>query len=461
MSNKSVLILQLFQDKLVLSEYKGDKNPLESFKFELEITHDILYREQTELARRISDRLKSDSIKTSSVIVIPHTAEILVRNISIPPLSDMSMLKGVVSSRLDRELKLSSSEMILDYCGEISSQSQNNILVAGLQKKRETALQNLCESAGLNPVAIVPEFVWLYRNHIKTGANENIIYITDDTAAIAKINNGHISNVSSFNVNNISNEALIGKIVAELLRNPVYSESEQRKFKVICGKSGIAEQLDKKTDGNFSFFQATEPHSECTAELAGINLTGKDYVINFEHNHFTGKRKNPLSGNTRKAIIAAFGLLAFVAWFFIDWQNDKNQIDEDNAFIQGIELQVKASKDIIDKIGRARMWSNTESHYSKYLADVSNAFPDADSIWTNSLSLDENYIGIITGSSLSNTNIENMLKGFSLNPHFSDIQTQYIRQAGPNTSELSFAMKFKYNITPTENTEDTQINDTN
>ncbi len=442
MSNKNVLIIQILPEKLVLGEYKNDKTDSAVEKLELAISADMLYQEAGKAAIELEKLLKEHNIQTTNTIIIPQAAEVLVRKISVPPLNDSSLLKNIIHSRLARELKISASEMTLDFCGEISGQNQSDILLAGLQRKREAILASMCESVGLNLTAIIPEFCWLYNGQVSAGVNENIIYVNDNSAGIAVVNKGSISEFTSVSCNAVDSERAVGRILAELGRNPVFNSGEQ-KFKVVAG-SEIAVKLEVAAGGNMNFYGVSTAVKSGMDNIAELYFGGKDLPINFIHNHFTGKKKSKLSGRSRKAIIAAVGILALTGWFFADWNQDK--IDTENAqmWIKGTQDQVKTSQGMINKINKARKWCNTSPFYSECLKEVTEAFPDSESIWTQSLALDEKMGGVITGISLSKSNIEKMLEGFIRNKHFSDVQTRYIRQAGKSTTELSFALQFTY-----------------
>ena len=446
MAQKSIIIIQIFKDSIELFECVKGKAISDCKHVSLPVKADNIYSDPVKVGQEIARQIASTGISARHAVVMPQPSEVLMKNLSIPPLSDASMLKSLVNSRLQRELKLLPEDMALDYCGAISSQQQNSILLAGLQKKRIYSIQSMVENANLVLDSVVPGDAAMFNGQIDSATDENIVYVDGDIAKVIVVEGGSVKYLATISSINGSQQMLAQKIAGEIKRNPVINTSKVKTFRVAAKSPEFLDLLKSHFDSEFKFTASSVSYAPIV-ELAGeVYFTGKGFELNFSDNHFTEKVNSKLTSNVRKAIIVCVGLLLFVGWFIYDWQEDKRIIAECNTYIAGLEETVKGSNVIIDKVNKAKQWCSSEPSYTECLLQITKEFPDQRSIWANSLALDNNFVGVMTGSATSRHTIESALDKMVGNPGFSDVKLLYIRQAGKSTTELSFAMQFKYNI---------------
>ena len=446
MSQKSIIIIQIHRDKILLAEYAKGKAAGESIEVSLPIAADKLYGDPVKAGQEICRQIASNGIKAKCAIVIPQPSEVLMKDVNVPPLSDKSMLKGVVNSRMQRELKLAPGDMALDFTGEVSGQEQKHIIIAGLQNKRIYAMQSMVENANLDLEAIVPGDAALFLSQIDVSADENIIYVDGYTAKIVIVANGGVRYIASVNSFDGNSQLLAHKVSSEIMRNPVVNSLGCSNFRVAAKDPEFIDFMKDSFGSEHTFSSSTIAYSSIADSIAEIYFAGKGFKLNLTDNHFAEKVNPKLAGNIRKAVIVCAGVLLFVGWFFYDWNQDKIEIADCQQMIDGLQANVDVSQEIIDKVNKAKQWCGTETYYSECLKQITVEFPEQSSIWANSLALDKDFIGVMTGSSTSKQTIEQTLNRMVDNPGFTDVKLLYIRQAGKSTTELSFAMQFRYNI---------------
>ena len=446
MSHRSIIIIQIFKESISLFEYTKGKPENDCKQVVAPVKVEALYSDPVKTGHELARLLATNNMKAKCAIVVPQSSEVLIKNIIIPPLSDKSMLKGVVNSRLQRELKLAPEDMALDCTGVISGQQQNNIVLAGLQKKRLYCLQSVVENANLDLEAVVPGEAALFLDQIDTATDENIIYTDERTAKIIVVKQGGIKYLSTVGSNDGSRQSLAQKVVGEIQRNPAVNTAEQGIFRVASKSPDFIDLLKAGIGTETKFTASTVLYRSIADSIAEIYFSDKSFNLNFTENHFAEKVNTRLTNNIRKAILVCVGLLLFTGWFIFDWQQDKVEIANSQAVIDDLSKSVEASKIIIEKVNKARQWCSTEAYYSECLKQITLEFPEQSNIWANSLALDQDFVGVMTGSSTNKQRIESTIDRLIANPNFSNVKLLYIRQSGKSSTDLSFALQFKYNI---------------
>ncbi len=445
MAHKSIIIIQIFKESISLFEYIKGKPDNDCKQAELPVKVENLYSDPVKTGQEIARLLAANGMKTRDAIVIPQASEVLIKNLKIPPLADKTMLRGVVNSRLQRELKLSPEDMAIDYTGTVSGQSQNNIILGGLQKKRLFGLQSMVENANLELEAVVPGDAGLFLDQIDPASDENIIYVDGRIAKIIVVKQG-VKYISTISSGDGSARQLAQKISGEILRNPEFNTAEKCSFRVAAKAPGFIDMLNTGISPNIQFTASTIACRSIAESIAELAFLDKGFVLNFTAHHFTEKVNTRLTNNIRKAVIVCAGLLLFIGWFLYDWHLDKLEISSSQEVIKNLEDSVKASKVIIEKVTKARQWCSTEAYYCECLKQITQEFPDQSNIWANSVALDKDFVGVMTGSSTNKQRIESTIDRLIANPSFSDVKLLHIRQSGKSTTDLTFAIQFKYNI---------------
>ncbi|MBN2064028.1 MAG: hypothetical protein JW745_04425 [Sedimentisphaerales bacterium] len=441
MSRKSIIVIQFTRESIFLTEYISGR---ESVSGQMALTPE-LWGDHEQSGKKIASFLDEKQISSSNAIVIPPTADVLVRSITVPPLSDMSMLKGIVLSRLQKELKISADEINIDYTGTISSQSSNNIILAGILKKRALAFESVLEYAGLSIVAVVPDFISVFHYHIDSKTTGSFVYVDNGTARIILVKNGSIYHYASLSVPENEPEIASGRILGEIQRDTQLHNDDNDEFTVIGSSDALTALLNLQgAPYKLKFTDHIVPFSSTSAGIAGLYMAGREFELNFSQNHFTEKKQSRLGASLRKIVLAIVALLILLTWFFLSWEQDKRAIVNAQQWLTGMDKTVKESNEMIARMNQAKLWSKTDAVYSQCLRDISAAFPESSAIWTQSLAINDKFVAVMTGTSSDKKLIQKMMEAMIADSHFSDIKTLYIRQSGKSTDEISFALQFSY-----------------
>ncbi len=442
MSRKNIIVIQFAREALLLSGYSSGR---ECVSGQIALTPELLGNHE-QLGKKIASFLAEKQIVSDSAIVIPPTADVLVRSITVPPISDISMLKGIVLSRLQKELKISADEIIIDYTGAISSQSSNKIILAGILKKRTLAFESVLEYANLTIAAVVPDFISVFHYHIDSKTTGSFVYVDNGTARIILVKNGSIYHYASLSVPENDPEIASGRILGEIQRDIQLHSNDIEEYTIIGSADTLTALLNLQgAPYNLKFTEHIVPFNSALAGIAGLYMADREFGLNFCHNHFTEKKQSRMGASLRKIVLAIAVLLLLLVWFVLGWEQDKRAIANAQQWLTGMENTVKESNEMIARMNQAKLWSKTDPVYSQCLRDITAVFPESSAIWTQSLAINDKFVAVMTGTSSDKIYIQKIMEAMIADSHFSDIKTLYIRQSGKSTDEISFALQFSYN----------------
>jgi hypothetical protein len=141
------------------------------------------------------------------------------------------------------------------------------------------------------------------------------------------------------------------------------------------------------------------------------------------------------------ACVAMVGGLAAVAW---DWRQDRRDIATYTEQLSAMSGDIEVARQVVERMSYAAGWTSRRPEFLECLRQLTQTFPEQGSIWATNLALRENGQGLVTGKSLAEGNVLAVLDAIKFNKVFQDVQMLYMRDAGRDTDEVSFAISFKF-----------------
>lgn len=146
-----------------------------------------------------------------------------------------------------------------------------------------------------------------------------------------------------------------------------------------------------------------------------------------------------------RAIIAAALVMVLVLLFALEWHLDNRKIEQYTQQLKAKDEEVKIAEQMIDRTAYARQWFVRQTMFLDMLMELTKRFPEQKGIWLNSLAVDQSLNQIITGKASGEQAILDAVDNLKSSPAFQNVKILYIRQAGQNTREETFAISFRYN----------------
>jgi hypothetical protein len=212
--------------------------------------------------------------------------------------------------------------------------------------------------------------------------------------------------------------------------------------------SPMVEVVDGTTVSlNEKLAQSGEGEGRQFAAAAALGLAGARrelLTVDFLHSRIMPKKsKLP----ARYALwAAALGLTLILCGLFLfwDWQKDKEEVAALNVRLEGMKKDIDAAQSIVQKVSFARSWYSGRPKILDCLRELALAFPPEGRIWVTSLAMREDKRGVISGKSLDEKSVLEVLDTLKGNGIFSDVQMLYMRDTGKSSQEVSFAINFTF-----------------
>ncbi len=396
--------------------------------------------------------LKEKKFKSNRAVVGISAKNSLSTFVEIPPLKDKSALGGIVRINLEKQSLLNSENTLIDCSGHVNN-SHGNVLVVSVLKKHIESIKEMFSSVGIIPVSFTLNCVALNANKdIDTVCN---VILFPDSAEMAVLKNRCVKTIRYISLKSEDRIVSTSKLKMEFRNTilpslngdtncPVYVWDYSGDNQSIVGH--IAEDFK---EFNFIKYEEDEKQqtSMCLCDLAtrlARNSLIKPLAIDFLNSRLVDPKENKYRKLLpRAAFFAALLLLtaAVLAW---DWHNDKQTIKKMQADIALIAPSVKNAEKMIERVNFAKPWFVKEPKFLQALKELTLMFPEHGDIWLTSLVTDESFNVIMTGKANSEKDVYNVLDNLKLNNNFHNIEVDYVRETGKNTSGVSFSIKFQY-----------------
>jgi hypothetical protein len=183
------------------------------------------------------------------------------------------------------------------------------------------------------------------------------------------------------------------------------------------------------------------------AAAAALGMAGarrEMLAVDFLHSHISPKKSKVPGRSTVWA--AAVGIVFILCGLFLfwDWQQDKEEVATLKMRLERMGEDIDAAQSIVQKVSLARSWYSGRPKVLDCLRELTLAFPTEGRIWVTSLAMREDMRGIISGKSVDEKSVLEVLDTLKGNEVFSDVLMLYMRDTGRSSQEVSFAINFTF-----------------
>jgi len=193
------------------------------------------------------------------------------------------------------------------------------------------------------------------------------------------------------------------------------------------------------------FADTGEAHRFVGAAALGIaGLQPERLVLDFLHSRLAPDRKKVLGKRAVwAAAVAAALALAFLI-MVLGWRATKGEVALLQARLDGMSEDVRAAEDVVERVSFARGWYDNRPRFLECMRGLALIFPAEGRIWSTSLALKDDMRGIVSGRSLDERTVLEVLDRLTASGDFADTKLLYMRQADRAGREVAFAVSFRF-----------------
>jgi len=126
------------------------------------------------------------------------------------------------------------------------------------------------------------------------------------------------------------------------------------------------------------------------------------------------------------------------------WRAYAGAIAANEAWLKVNAEQITAAQDVVDRARYGASWDSRQPQFLACLKALTTAFPERGSIWATSLALNENGTGSVVGKTINEAGFYAVLDQMKQNKAFSVVEMMYLRDAGRESQDREFAIKFTF-----------------
>jgi len=190
------------------------------------------------------------------------------------------------------------------------------------------------------------------------------------------------------------------------------------------------------------------PRAAQAAALAADGLARQGPVVDFLHSRLAPPRKPGLRRRLRWVIAAAALMGAAATYFAIDGRLTQREVSARRAELEGLRDGIQDARNVVENVTFARGWYDRRPQFLACLRAVTGAFPEQARVWATSLTVRDDHKVLLTAKCEDERTALEVLDRLKTAPGLSDVKPLYLRQAGTNTHEVSFAVTFDYTGVP-------------
>ncbi len=474
MRARKILGLAIEQRSILAVEIRLDGERFEVKRAaEFVFPEEVSFDEPTRLGQLLRQFLREYRFVAKYAVLGIPAKWLIVREKNIPP-TNADALAGILKIQAERDFSLDFNDLALDYSGEASSTENSSLLLVAALRRTIDQIVTTAQAAGLSVLSVTSSALALASTSSHSqSASRYVLYIRPDYVEFL-VQSGKYFRVLKHlpvtipgqqDAKRVSENSTIESLVIEVSRlvsllshGPGTSEPEKM-FVWDAANLGpgamqtLSERLSPKVeviDGSAvsvieKSAQSSEAERRQFAAAAALGLAGARpelLPIDFLHSRIS-PRKSKIPGRlTLWAAAVGMALILCGVFLFWDLQKDKEEVAALKMRLEQMQEDIEAAQSIVDKVSFARGWYSGRPKVLDCLRGLTLAFPTEGRIWATSLAMHEDKRGIISGKSLDEISVLEVLDTLKGNGIFSNVKMLYMRDAGRDSQEVSFAINF-------------------
>jgi hypothetical protein len=403
---------------------------------------------------------------SSRHVVIGIPLKWVVAKEMMAPAANADAVAGMLGIQAERAFSLNSSELIFDYYGSTSTSESSRVMLLAARRQMVEQIKEMAVSAGLHLQAVTVSALAFDGGQSSNSSRQRYgLYARPTYCEFWSQSNGRLQTIRHVPIPNSNGsgpdhaDLLTSAIQKQVRLMPQQDQSppyEVTLYDASGLSTGVINRLDKQlrpqitlADGRTSVLagmsdQAEHAKSIAAAAVAMAAVRAAGPEIDFLNPRIGAKkvssRKKALTwvAAGAAACVLVLGLIA------LDWQLKKHDIANYKADLEVMKPQVDSAKQLVDRVAYAKSWLLQEPRFLERLKKLTLVFPQRpNSAWVGNLTMTEQGGGSMTGKASDQATALDIIRQLREDTtFFTDVQRNYVREAGKDGYEFSINFKF-------------------
>ncbi len=469
--NHKILGLDIEEHSILAAELRTDGRHCEVRGVaEFVFPENVSFDKPAELGQHLHQFLSSNHFSAKSAVIGIPVKWLIMRQESVPP-AGADSLASILRIKAEREFSLDYNDLVVDYIGQPSGMEKNSLLLVATLRQKIEQLVETSHAAGLTVLSITSSFLAVASAFRQTGfENGYALYIRPNyTEFLVQRNKSftllrHIpvavgarqdakADVSALGrelqrlislLPDSSSETDTGKLFVWNAANispealQVFEQSISLRAEIVNGAANLAMKKSIRSgESGIGRFAAA-------ISLASAAGKPKLLGIDFLNSHINPEKKATDGRRTLRAVLVGLAVVLCGLFLILGWYGQKAEVAELRTRLEGMKQDITEAEEVINKVSFSRGWYSARPKFLNCLKQLTLAFPSQVEIWVTSLAIREDMQANVTGKSLDEKNVLQLLDALKASVSFSDVEMLYMRNIGRSTKEISFAISFTF-----------------
>jgi len=421
-----------------------------------------------ELGRQFKQFLRTHHFSAKQAVIGIPTKWIVAKEIVAPP-AGPDALAGLLAIQAERAFSLNARELIFDYCGAPSASERSKIMLLAARRQMVDQIKDLVTTAGLQVQAVTVSALAFDKTRPATDSHQRYgLYARPSYCEFWSRSGDRpeaIKHVPMMGVNGTPDDQvrqLTSMLQRLMLLLPQQNQSPPYRVTLYdaCGlPEGTIDRLNEQLAPQISVADgATEllaaglgsvdsPERNQSMAAAAVAMTGagtRKPAVDFLNPRIGRKEVSPHKRLVGWGAVAAVVGIVIVGAVLADWQSTRSDIATYTEQLEMMSEDIVAARAVVDRMAYARSWTSQKPVFLECLRELTQAFPEAPTVWATSLALTENAEGSLVGRAVDDESVIEVQDKIKQNEAFTNVQMIHIRDVGRNSTEKEFAVKFKF-----------------
>ncbi len=449
------LALVVNEHRITVAEFAAAGGNVELRSAAVNLSGDLNFSDPQRLGRELKTALKRGELTASRCVVGLPASWVVCREKALPP-ADPQALRAIVGLAIERDFASGQAELAFDYSAHNAAGGGLSVLVAAAGQEIIAQVQAVAAAAGLGVSAITLSALALARCCGAVAAGGRIVLCVLATGIEAVVVSGEsfrmVRHLPVRLQDGASGAALAGELRRLLPLLGAAGETPRELWvwdcagvnhaplTAVAGELGLT--LKTCTMGSeLGLSGPNTPSDNTLAGAAAVARTAETPEIDFLHSRLADPPKARIRLSVMLAAAAATILLIMGIFLFVDWRGQE-------AEVSALAQQLKDGKAARDEaavfnadVRLARQWFDNRAACLGPMREVTRAFPAEGRIWATSLEIREDRQVTVTGKSLTEAAVLDVLDRLKANRKLSHVETLYVRNSGATSPAVTFSIK--------------------
>lgn len=392
--------------------------------------------------------LKEHAFKSKKAVIGLSAKQMISTWLKLPHIEDPQVLHETIQIHLGRKTEVDFSEIVFDYDDQLID--EDGILVMMILKKMLISVKEFLRETKIIPVQITATSLGLdLRTHSSLACHIIEYPLSYEVCLFQNSRLQSIQHISKHSEQTLTIE-LAQKLIRQVNRiclslgltgavHYCIRSPEHQSY----AKDDLLGQLFARPEYKTSESLSEQPLCDLAAEMAGQKLTGSVNSINFLNGRHESAKPTMTSQWLSKIAVLAAAILIFIGIFFLGWHSDRQRIADYQQQLDSMQVNVETAEKMIDQVSYARRWFLQKPRSLEILRELTLSFPENGNIWVTSLAMDESMNQILTGRTVNEDAVLDVVETLQSKPMFTDVKILYLRKMGKGADIMTFAINLR------------------